>query len=118
MEVFHTVVREAPDSTIAELCRAYNRQVPRDQRTTPTSFGLALHRAGFVPKKRPRPSECDRPDVAVKRAAFLRWMRRVDPRRLILVDASGAHVAMARSHVWVKRGEEYVEPRPMNWRNT
>src|SRR5215510_6801379 len=33
-------------------------------------------------KKRPRPSECDRPDVAAKRAAFLRWMRRIDPRRL------------------------------------
>ena len=22
---------------------------------------------------------------------------------------------MGRSHAWVKRGEEYVEPRPMNW---
>ena len=22
---------------------------------------------------------------------------------------------MGRSHVWVRRGEEYVEPRPMNW---
>lgn len=24
---------------------------------------------------------------------------------------------MGRSHVWVPRGEEYVEPRPMNWGN-
>jgi transposase len=24
---------------------------------------------------------------------------------------------MGRSHVWVKRGEEFVEPRPMNWGN-
>ncbi len=22
---------------------------------------------------------------------------------------------MGRSHAWVQRGEEYVEPRPMNW---
>jgi len=42
-------------------------------------------------------------------------MRQIDPRRLIFVDEAGAHLAMGRSHVWVRRGEEYVEPRPMNW---
>jgi transposase len=42
-------------------------------------------------------------------------MRRIDPRRLIFVDEAGAHLAMGRSHVWVRRGEEYVEARPMNW---
>lgn len=42
-------------------------------------------------------------------------MRRQDPRRLVFVDESGANLAMGRSHAWVKRGEEYVEPRPMNW---
>ena len=42
-------------------------------------------------------------------------MRGIDPRRLIVVDEAGAHLAMGRSHVWVRRGEEYVEPRPMNW---
>ena len=26
-------------------------------------------------------------------------------------------MAMGRSHAWVQRGEEYVEPRPMNWGN-
>jgi hypothetical protein len=31
--------------------------------------------------------------VAAKRAAFLRWMRRIDPRRLIFLDESGAHIA-------------------------
>jgi transposase len=25
------------------------------------------------------------------------------------------NIAMGRSHAWVKRGEEYVESRPMNW---
>ena len=25
------------------------------------------------------------------------------------------NIAMGRSHAWVKRGQEYVEPRPMNW---
>ena len=44
-------------------------------------------------------------------------MRRTDPRRLIFVDEAGAHIAMGRSHVWVQRGEAYVEARPMNWGN-
>ncbi len=57
----------------------------------------------------------DRPDVAAKRTAFFRWMKRVDPRRLVFIDESGANLAMGRSHAWVLPGEEYVEPRPMNW---
>jgi transposase len=57
----------------------------------------------------------DRPDVAAKRKAFLRWMKRIDPRRLVFIDESGANLAMGRSHAWVLPGEEYVEPRPMNW---
>ena len=43
------------------------------------------------------------------------WMRRVDPARLVVLDEAGANLAMGRSHAWVPRGEEYVEPRPMNW---
>jgi transposase len=66
-------------------------------------------------KKRPRASEIDRPDVAAKREAFLTWVRRQDPNRLVFVDEAGANLAMGRSHVWVQRGEEYVEARPMNW---
>jgi transposase len=53
--------------------------------------------------------------VAAKRAVFVKWMRRQDPDRLVFVDEAGANLAMGRSHVWVKRGEEYVEPRPMTW---
>lgn len=66
-------------------------------------------------KQRPRPSEIDRPDVAAKRAAFVTWVRLQDPDRLVSVDEAGANLAMGRSHVWVQRGEEYVEARPMNW---
>jgi transposase len=33
----------------------------------------------------------------------------------VFLDEAGANLAMGRSHVWVKRGTEYVEPRPMNW---
>jgi len=33
----------------------------------------------------------------------------------VTVDEAGVNIAMGRSHAWVQRGEEYVEPRPMNW---
>ena len=45
----------------------------------------------------------------------MKWMRRVDATRLVFLDEAGANIAMGRSHVWVLRGEEYVESRPMNW---
>jgi transposase len=51
MTMLETVVREAPDATVAELCWAYNRRVPRSARTTRTSFGRAMRRADFVLKK-------------------------------------------------------------------
>ena len=54
-------------------------------------------------------------DVVAQRAAFLKWQRRRDPNRLVFLDEAGANLAMGRSYVWVQRGEEDVEPRPMNW---
>jgi transposase len=53
--------------------------------------------------------------VVAQRQAFLTWQRRQDPNRLVFLDEAGANLAMGRSHVWVPRGEEFVEPRPMNW---
>jgi transposase len=53
--------------------------------------------------------------VVAQREAFVKWQRRQDPKRLVFLDEAGANLAMGRSHVWVQRGEEYVEPRPMNW---
>lgn len=49
--VLHAVVREEPDGTSAELCRAYNRRVGRAERTTPSSFRRAMGRGGYVLKK-------------------------------------------------------------------
>jgi transposase len=62
LRVLEAVVREAPDDTVAELCRTYNRRVPRAARTTRTSFGRAMRRADFVLKKnvRGRASGTDR----------------------------------------------------------
>jgi len=54
METLLAVVSEAPDSTLAELCFEYNRRVSRAQRSSVTSIGRAMHRAGFVLKKNGR----------------------------------------------------------------
>ena len=116
IQMLTTIVRAAPDGTVAELCWEYNRRVAAADRTNETSLRRAMRRAGFVlKKKRPRPSEIDRPDVAATRDAFLKDLRRVDPMRLVFLDEAGANIAMGRSHAWVMRGEEFVEPRPMNW---
>jgi transposase len=42
-------------------------------------------------------------------------MGRVDVRRVVFLDESGANLAMGRSHAWVPRGSVLVEPRPRNW---
>ena len=36
----------------------------------------------------------------------------------MFLDESGVHVAMHRTHTWVKRGTEYIERVPMNWGRT
>jgi len=54
VEMLKAVVRETPDATVAEMCRAYNRRVSSAQRTNATSFRRALRRAGFVFKKNGR----------------------------------------------------------------
>lgn len=34
---------------------------------------------------------------------------------MVTLDEAGVNIAMGRSHAWVQRGQEYVEPRPRNW---
>jgi transposase len=45
-------------------------------------------------------------------------MQRTPRDRLVFLDESGVHLAMYRTHTWVKRGTEYVERVPMNWGRT
>jgi transposase len=60
----------------------------------------------------------ERPDVQTRRRAFLSAARRIPIERLVFLDESGVHVAMHRTHTWVKRGTEYIERVPMNWGRT
>jgi hypothetical protein len=45
-------------------------------------------------------------------------VRRIPVARLVFLDESGVHLAMSRSHTWVKRGREYIDPVPVNWGTT
>lgn len=59
-----------------------------------------------------------RPAVQATRRRFLRRIRAIPVDRLVFLDESGVHVAMSRSHTWVKRGTEFIDPVPMNWGKT
>jgi transposase len=80
-----------------------------------SSVKRALHRHGYVVKKRRRALENLRPDVVAKREQLLRKIHRIPFERLIFLDESGMNVSMSRSRGWVKRGEEFVDRIPMNW---
>ena len=56
-----------------------------------------------------------RPAVQAQRRRFLKRIRAIARTRLVFLDESGVHAAMSRSHTWVKRGTEYIDPVPMNW---
>ena len=60
----------------------------------------------------------DRPDVQARRRTFLRTVRTIPIDRLVFLDESGVHLAMHRTHTWVKRGTEYIERVPMKWGTT
>jgi transposase-like protein len=66
--LLHAVIREQPDGTSDELCRAYNRRVGRARRTTATSFRRAMGRAGYVLKKNGR-ARVNRTDPTFGRSA-------------------------------------------------
>jgi hypothetical protein len=100
---------ERPDRTTEEVTRAYN------QRAAP-SAGASVECVAHVAansicvQQLSRPAEQDRPAVQAERHAFRQWIGRVDVRRLVFLDESGASLAMVRSHAWLPRGSVLVEP--------
>ena len=113
--LLHRLVQDRPDRTTDELIRVYNRQAAPEARVHRSSILRALQRTDTCLKKRSRPAELDRTRVQAERTAFQAWAVTVDPRRLVFLDESSANLAMGRSHAWLPRGTELIEPRPMNW---
>jgi hypothetical protein len=69
-----TVVREAADATVAELCWAYSRRVPRSARTNAHEFRAGDARWQLRLEKKREPL-----DVVAKRRTFVTRVRRQDP---------------------------------------
>jgi transposase len=117
--VLETILKENRSATVSELRAAYNKRVGKVRATSDSSIKRALKRAGLVfKKKRFRPAEQSRPDVAAKRAAFIARQKRSTKRRKgrdIFLDEAGANLAMTRSHAWTPKGQELVEGKPSNW---
>ena len=113
--VLKPLIDAKPDQTCEELTRAYNRVAPYG-RVHRSSIWRALPPDRVcLQKKRSRPAEQDRARVQAERAAFRVWAQTIEAERLVFLDESGANVAMGRSHAWLPRGQELIEPRPRNW---
>src|SRR5690348_5107514 len=99
--------------------RAHRRDQPHETQAPPSSRLEHQARAGAArvrcKKKRRRPLESERVDVAFKRTYFAMKIRRIPFERLVFLDESGLNLAMSRSHAWVKRGTEFIDRVPMNW---
>jgi transposase len=110
------LILELRDPTAGELTGAFNRFRRGKGRVHVSSMKRALHRYGYVvKKKRRRPLESLRADVAAKRRAFRRQVRHIPVGDLVFLDESGLTVRMSRSHAWVKRGTEHIDRVPVNW---
>ncbi|MCS6902167.1 MAG: hypothetical protein NZX77_20680 [Polyangiaceae bacterium] len=70
------ILAQYPDANAVELTAAYHRGRRGKDRRHVSSIKRAMYRGGHVVKKRLRPLGQLRPDVAVKRDAFLRRMHR------------------------------------------
>lgn len=75
----------------------------------------AQARRDDLEKKRFRPSEQHRPDVAARREAFVKAMTGIDPRRLVFIDESGINIAMNSLSGWAPRGQRLLDHKPVNW---
>lgn len=115
LTVLHRLVQERPDRTTDELTCTYNREAVTTARVHRSSILRALQRTGYVFKEKADGRRNKIGRVHEERERFREWIAQVDPRRLVFLDESGVNLAMGRSHAWLPRGTELIEPRPMNW---
>lgn len=66
----------------------------------------AMRAMGWTYKKTPLASERDRPDVAVKRRAFLAQQRELEASRLIFIDESGFRLGSPPRFGWAPCGHD------------
>jgi putative transposase len=67
--------------------------------------GVRSRREAVAQKKTLIASEQDRPDVARRRAQWLRYRHRIDPSRLVFIDETWTKTNMAPLRGWAPRGQ-------------
>jgi transposase len=104
------LVREQPDATLEPLWQhgGFTRSLK--------TLGLALDRRRLTAKtKSLYASQRDRPDVPTTRRAFRRKVKRIEPKRLVVVDETGVTTAMTPASARAPRGERAVGSAPASW---
>ncbi|HZD91756.1 MAG TPA: IS630 family transposase [Pseudolabrys sp.] len=69
-------------------------------------------------KKRGGAGERDRPDVARRRAQWIKYQDRIDPSRLVFIDETWTKTNMAPLRGWAPRGERLIAKVPHGHWNT
>jgi transposase len=110
LEHLRELVGKQPDATLEEL---------RQRLAVGCSLAAlcrALKKLGITRKKKVlHAQQRDTPEVQKKRRAFRREVARIDPKRLVFVDESGANTAMTRTHGRAPAGERVHGAVPGFW---
>src|ERR1700676_325166 len=90
----------------------------RSQDRLSLGLGVRSRRAVDVQKKTLVAVERDRPDVARRRAQWVKFRPRVDPSRLVFIDETWTKTNMAPLRGWARRGERLPGAAPFGHWNT
>jgi transposase len=102
--VLADLIQSKPDATRRELQRAIKDLLGLE--VSETTIGRELRSLDLTLKKKSlTATEQLRPDVVLRRQAFVKEVRQRDPRTLIFVDETGTHIAMTRRRAWAPRGQ-------------
>jgi putative transposase len=80
--------------------------------------GIRPRREAQLQKKTLVASERDRPDVARRRAQWLKYRPRIDPSRLVFIDETWTKTNMAPLRGWAPRGQRLPGKAPFGHWNT
>jgi transposase len=74
--------------------------------------GISSNARGSASKKSLRAAEQDRPEVARRRTQWRKYQGRLDPKRLVFIDETGAKTNMTRTHGRCAKGRRLVAKVP------
>jgi transposase len=110
LERLRELVKAQPDATLEELRKSL------DASCSIMAIARSLHKLKITRKKKDlHAQERQDPETGRKRKDFCAKAARLDPRRLVFVDETGAHTAMTRTHGRAPVGERVYGAIPGHW---